>query len=135
MKKLVLIFALVGFLFCQTAIVSAQTNKSVNKKPAVTNQHEDHFTKAINNFTEKKYKAAGDQINKVVASLKRKAGKASAETKEALNASIKELEKLSSDVKAGLINDVEKLKAAFERARQSSSAASSAKKTPPKSAK
>lgn len=89
-----------------TAVAASESESSI----------EQTFQKAKQDYLQKNMKSAAQQIQKSAAYMKTKAAKASAEGKEALNASVRELEKLADDVKKGTVTSVKSIEEAFARA-------------------
>lgn len=78
----------------------------------------EHFQKGRESFLKKDLKAAAHEIREAAAFLKLEAGRATAEGKKALLASIRELEKLAEGVERGTVTAVKDLDALFARAHQ-----------------
>jgi hypothetical protein len=103
----VAVFALITVgIMPGTAIAASESESSI----------EQTFQKAKQDYLQKNLKSAAQQIQKSAAYMKTKAAQASAEGKEALNASARELEKLADDVKKGAVASVKSMEKAFARA-------------------
>jgi hypothetical protein len=74
------------------------------------------FQNAKKDYLEKNMDLAAEQIQKSASYMKAQAVKASDKGKEALNASVKELEKLADDVKKGTVPPVKRMEETFARA-------------------
>jgi hypothetical protein len=85
---------------------------------APANEPEEHFRNARESFLEKNAKAAAAQIRKGAAFLKLEASHATGEVKEALTASVGELERLAQGVEKGTVTSTQELRRAFARADQ-----------------
>lgn len=77
-----------------------------------------HFRSAKEAFLKKEYQKAAEEIRKGTAFVKLEAGRASADAKQALNASAHELERLADDIAKNGVKDVEALENTFARADQ-----------------
>lgn len=77
---------------------------------------EQTFQKAKKDYVEKNLNAAAEQIQKGAAYMKAESEKASANGKEALTESAKELEKLGNNVKQGTVKSVNRINESFARA-------------------
>jgi hypothetical protein len=76
----------------------------------------EHFHKARQNFLNKDFKAAAEEIRKGAAFLRLQAARATKEGKAGLTASIAELEKLARDVERGTVTSAKTLDNVFARA-------------------
>jgi hypothetical protein len=77
---------------------------------------EQHFKKAHELFVKKDTKAAAHEIRKASAFLKLEAGRATGDSKQALEPSSRELDKLADDVEKGAVVSEKELRDAFARA-------------------
>jgi hypothetical protein len=77
---------------------------------------EEHFRNARESFLEKNVKAAAAGIRKGAALLKIEASHATGEAKEALTASVGQLERLAQGVEKGTVSSTQELRRAFARA-------------------
>ena len=85
---------------------------------ALVDEPEHQFQGAHESFLKKDWKAAASKIRKGAAFLKLEAGRAKDESKKALIASVKELEKLAAKVEKGTATSARELDNAFARAHQ-----------------
>ncbi|HUK41332.1 MAG TPA: hypothetical protein VLX11_09820 [Candidatus Acidoferrales bacterium] len=83
---------------------------------AQANSSEENFQKAHESFMKKDTQAAAVEILKGAAFLKVEASHASGQAKQALNASVQELERLAQAVEQGTVTSGQDLRRAFARA-------------------
>jgi hypothetical protein len=76
------------------------------------------LTQAHESFLKKDWEKSAAETRKAAAFMKREAARAKGETKEALNASATDLEKLADRIEAGTVTSVNDLDRAFARAHQ-----------------
>jgi hypothetical protein len=75
-----------------------------------------HFTTAIEDYAKKDYKAAADEIRTASVELRKEAGRASGEARQALETSIAQLDKLAASVEKGALEAAKSMRADFARA-------------------
>ncbi|MGD0021632.1 MAG: hypothetical protein ABSC54_04955 [Smithellaceae bacterium] len=114
----------VVFFTLIAAGIMPQAAIAVSESPSSIEQT---FQKAKQDYLDKNLAAAAGQIRKGSAYMKAEAEKASVTGKEALEASARELNKLSDDVKKGTVNSVKRLDESFARAYQALAADSHTK--------
>ena len=88
----------------------------VEGKVAPANGPEEHFRNARESFLEKNVKAAAAEIREGAAFLKLETSYATGEAREALGASVGELERLAQGVEKGTVTSTQELRRAFARA-------------------
>ncbi len=98
----------------QPAPSSAVLNRGITA--AAEDKSEEHFQRARESFLKKDTHAAAIEILEGAAFLKRQAGHATGEAKEALTASVSELENLAQGVAQGTLSSVGDLRGALARA-------------------
>ena len=117
------VFSIVAFAQSATKAPEAKTTK----KPGEVILEEDiwvilvdepahHFHRAHENFLNKEFRASANEIRTAAAFLKLETSRATAEGKEALKASAKELDTLADDVEKGAVTSVKTLDEAFASA-------------------
>jgi hypothetical protein len=114
MKYLKLI--VLGFIV--TVISTGQPLAAVAQGTQSETTMEQSFQKARQDFLQKDMKAAADEIRKGAAYVKSEADKATGKGKEALMASYQELERLSGELKKGVVTSPKKMELAFAHAYQ-----------------
>lgn len=73
---------------------------------AVTGKPQRHFDNAVAAYLKKDYKAAASEIRKAAGYLRLEAVRATSDTRQALNSSVAELDKLAASVENGALKDV-----------------------------
>ena len=113
--KILLLIALV-FLFSAAFVFSPVPGAEADRGNSVkAGEPASHFQKADELFLKKNLKAAASEIRKGAGFLKQKAKSATADSKEELSASARELERLAGDVQKGGVTSEKQLKDAFAR--------------------
>lgn len=107
---------LLALLWLATPMIShGQESQQQPPQADTTNQIDQHFKQAHENFIKKDTKAAAAEIREAARLVDREAKSATGEGKKALLDSGKELEKLAGDVEKGTVKSVESLDHAFAR--------------------
>ena len=102
MHHKMLLFTTLMFLFITAPAFSPASRAEAAREPSVKGgEPASHFQKADELFLKKDLKTAASEIRKGARFLTRKAKGATKDSKEAINASVQELEKLAKDVETG----------------------------------
>jgi hypothetical protein len=102
------------FLFGTAFLFFPVSSAQATQEPSVkAGEPTSHFQKAGELFLKKDLKAAASEIRKGAGFLKQKAKIATTDSKEDLNASAQELEKLAADVEKGGVTSENQLKGVF----------------------
>ena len=112
-----LIFLAVSALCsCATTQGKTEQDRAAVEQKGYSKQPEHHFMAAHENFLNKEYKEAGDEIRKSAESLRQRSERATEETKEALKSSARELDELADSVEKGTETSISHLEDTFARA-------------------
>ncbi len=111
-----LLFATLMVLLIVALVFSPASSARAAREPAMkAAAPASHFQKADELFLKKDLKAAASEIRKGAGFLKGKAKSATKDSKEGLDASAQELEKLAKDVETGGVTSEKQLKDTFAR--------------------
>ncbi len=117
LSSCVLIFLTVSALCsCATTQGKTEQDRAAVEQKGYSKQPEHHFMAAHENFLNKEYKEASDEIRKSAGSLRQRSERATEETKEALKSSARELDELADGVEKGTETSVSHLEDTFARA-------------------
>ena len=112
MYRLNFVVVVVVFTLIATGILSWTAVAGTESQSSI----EQTFQKAKQDYLQKNMSSAAEQIQKGAAYIKAETAMASVKGKEALTASVRELEKLAADVKKGTVTSVKRIDESFARA-------------------
>jgi hypothetical protein len=116
MHRKTLLLTTLTFLFIMAPAFCPAGRAQAAQKPSVkADEPATYFQKADELYLKKDLKAAASEIRKGARFLKAKAKSATKDSKEGLNASAQELEKLAKDVERGGVTSEKQLKDTFAR--------------------
>ena len=111
-----LLLATLMFFLAVASVVSPASSAQAAREPSVkAAEPGSHFQKADELFLKKDFKRAASEIRKGAGFLRQKVKSATKDSKESLNASAQELEKLAKDVERGGVTSEKQLKDTFAR--------------------
>jgi len=111
-----LLFTAFMVLFVTASMFFPASRAQAAREPSVkAGEPASHFQKADELFLKEDLKAAASEIRKGAGFLRQKAKNATEDSKEGLNASAQELEKLAKDVETGGVTSEKQLKDTFAR--------------------
>jgi hypothetical protein len=120
-----MVMTLATFAFAETATKAPEAKTSKASNPVVIDEEvwvvlvdepAHHFSRAYEDFLKKDWKSSADEIRTANAYLKLEKTRATDEGKQALSASIQELDKLADNVESGSVSSIKSLDEAFARA-------------------
>jgi hypothetical protein len=104
-----------GVAFAQTTKTPAAPAAQVAPTPA-SEEPQQHFGSAVEAFARKDYKTAATEIRKATGYMRLEASRATGNTRQELNSSVAELDKLAASVEKGAVKDDKLMDKDFARA-------------------
>lgn len=96
-----------------SGVAFAQTTKA---PAAGSEEPQQHFGRAVEAFARKDYKASASEIRKATGYMRLEAGRVTGNTRQELNSSVAELDKLADSVEKGAVKDEKSMDMDFARA-------------------